>query len=133
MQARRDFNRPIHCSMDPKLSYLYRLQTVVGGELSRLPIVSGMPQDSVLGPLLFLIFINEIANQVFIGSQISFFANDIALYRPILNDADYCTLQSDISAIVTDQQLHAFSATCKMLLYPLYQEKEFQTSSLHYS
>ena len=60
-----------------------------------------MLQGSVLGPLLFLIFINEIANQVSIGSQISLFADDIALYRPILNDADYCALQSDVSAIVS--------------------------------
>ena len=65
-----------------------------------LPDISGVPQGSVLGPLLFLIFIDERDHQVSPGSSISLFADDIALYRPILSDADYSILQRDVFAIV---------------------------------
>jgi hypothetical protein len=75
---------------------------VVGGEQSSsLPVISGVPQGSVLGPLLFLIFINEIVDQISTGSKISLFADDIALYRSILSDMDYSILQSDVSVIVS--------------------------------
>ncbi len=84
-------------------SYLTcRLQVViVGGEQSSsLPVIAGVPQGSVLGPLLFFIFINEIATHISADSKISPFADDIALYRSILSDADYSILQSDMSTIV---------------------------------
>ena len=73
---------------------------VVGGEQSSpLSVLSGVPQGSVLGPLLFLIFINEIVHQISPGSTMSLFADDIALYRPICSIEDYTTLQNDVTAI----------------------------------
>ena len=85
-------------------SYLTnRTQMVVVGreQSSVLPIVSGVPQSSILGPLFIIIFINDVALEISPGSTISLFADDMTLYRPILSDKDYYVLQCDVSAMLT--------------------------------
>ena len=80
-------------------SYLMeREQFVVveGSHSPTLKVLSGVPQGSVLGPLLFVVYINDVANCISGGSKINLFANDIALYRIITNQDDYSALQSDV-------------------------------------
>ena len=82
-------------------SYLTnRSQKVVvdGTSSPTLPVLSGVPQGSVLGPLLFLIFINDVTTQVSEGSFL-LFADDMALYRTIRSTADFSVLQCDISSL----------------------------------
>ena len=63
--------------------------------------MSGVPQGSVLGPLLFTIYIDDVVTQISPSSSISLYADDIALYRSIHSPADYVILQADITAIAT--------------------------------
>ena len=75
---------------------LCRSQSVrVGGKLSEaVAVTSGVPQGSVLGPLLFLAYVNDIRRNI--GTNIRLFEDDCILYRKITNSLDVEILQTDL-------------------------------------
>ena len=86
-----------------------RTQRVVlsGSSSTSLPVQSGVPQGSILDPLLFLIYINPLAEvHLSPGSSLILYADDILLYRPIVNKHDHVLLQQDVDLIarVTHQR-----------------------------
>ena len=69
---------------------------VCGGYTSDLAnVISGVPQGTVLGPLLFLIYINDLPECV--SSMCSLFADDCLVYRRIESERDIEILQNDLS------------------------------------
>ena len=56
-----------------------------------------MPQGTVLGPLLFLLYVNDITNNI--SSEIRLFADDYILYRTIRTASDVSTLLADIDRL----------------------------------
>ena len=69
--------------------------TVEGATSDSIQVLSGVPQGTVLGPLLFLVFINDLPDCV--DSGIRLFADDCTLYRCIKNQKDCDTLQQDLN------------------------------------
>ena len=94
---------------------------MVNGEHSkRCHVLSGVPQCSVLGPLLFLIYINSLT---FIPlsdcMRLILYADDLLIYKPILTETSHLQLQSDINRISlwADNNLTTFNeAKCKCML-----------------
>jgi hypothetical protein len=70
-------------------------QVVVDGERSSAAIVtSGVPQGTVLRPLLYLGYINNLPSKV--KSITRLFADDCQLYRSVKSEEDTNTIQSDL-------------------------------------
>ena len=73
-------------------------QVIVNGETSQCKeVTSGIPQGSRLGPLLFVIFINDLPTQV--KSDLFLFADDTKIFRNIRSEDDRETLQKDINTM----------------------------------
>jgi hypothetical protein len=70
-----------------------------GSKTGEAPVQSGVPQGSVLGPLFFLVFINDLPNYVSPESTTRMFADDCALYRSIHSDQDAKALQQDLDGL----------------------------------
>ena len=71
-------------------SYLHnRFQrvTLLGATSSSLPLTSGVPQGSILGPMLFLLYGNSLPDPVR-SSQIAAFADDTKIFKEITSTRD---------------------------------------------
>ena len=83
-----------------------------GSSSEVLPVSSGVPQGSVLGPILFIIYIDGITKVALTAGNLSLFADDILLYRPIQNIEDFAFLQNDVTKLCswTNDNLLDFNA-----------------------
>jgi hypothetical protein len=118
------FDKVPHCQLIDKLiksgiplpyvrwiqEYLYNRSQVVklnSSTSESLPVTSGVPQGSVLGPLLFLVYINDITNFVQ-NVQIRLFADDCVIYRKVTCELDQQILNQAL------QQIESFSINAGM-------------------
>jgi len=95
-----------------------RTQSVkVGNQVSsKTAVTSGIPQGSVLGPVLFLVFINDITSVV--NCVVKLFADDTKLYSEITSPEDCEAVQQDLDNLSSwsDTWLLRFNAAkCKSL------------------
>ena len=72
-----------------------KMKVVVDGQSSKdADVLSGVPQGTVLGPILFLVHINDLPERV--SSCVRLFADDCLLYRVIRTIQDHIALQEDL-------------------------------------
>jgi hypothetical protein len=107
------FDKVHHISLLKKLKYfgisgplhqwiqdflIGREQTVIvnGSKSTSITVNSGVPQGTVLGPLLFLIYINDLPNCINPGTKVRLFADDCIVYRTIKTEKDSELLQQDL-------------------------------------
>ena len=91
---------------DPLLSWFHsyltgrRQRVIINATFSNWADVgSGVPQGSLLGPILFLLFVNDMPN-VINSAMLAMFADDSKCYRIINNDADFSKLQQDLFSLL---------------------------------
>ena len=74
-------------------------RVVVDGEVSNWKsVLSGVPQGSVLGPLLFLIYINDLDDNI--TTNVLKFADDTKVFTKVNTDGDKKHLQNDLDKLV---------------------------------
>ena len=100
----------------------HRTQRVLLDGTSSDPITvsSGVPQGTVLGPLLFLLYINDLPLSISPNTSTRLFADDSLIFRPIKTNDDCLLLQRDIDAL--EQWEHKWQMTfrpdkCKLLRF----------------
>ena len=103
-----------------------RQQTTVHGATSRpLAVTSGVPQGSILGPLLFLLYENHLPNTVN-NSTIATFADDTKIFRTISSTSDASSLQEDLTnfeVCSSNVNLELNAEKCKILRITRKQKK----------
>ena len=72
----------------------------VDGRVSQLvPVVSGVSQGTILGPVLFLIHIRNLSEGLSDGTKSSSFADDTKIWRGVKSKDDYEQLQADLQSV----------------------------------
>ena len=106
----------LNYELDPHIiswvcSYLMDRQQhvrVSGYASSNTQVLSGVPQGSVLGPLLFLIYVDDVF-LTHLSTDSVLFADDTLLYKPIKCCEDYHHLQEDVDSIYNWTVLNNFT------------------------
>ena len=90
----------------------------VDGRLSNSgKLVNGVPQGSVFGPVLFLLFINDVIDIFSPGVTARLFADDLKLYVEIVTDVDHFLLQNNLIKLEEWSRLWQLNISVKNVIF----------------
>ena len=96
-----------------------RQRFVVDGATSNwVPVTSGVPQGSLLGPILFVIFINDLTDILPDATLAALYADHTKLYKSITSVVDFESFQqalTDLDCWSRDNNLNFNESKCKVL------------------
>ena len=96
------------------------------------PVISGIPQGSVIAPILFLIYINDLPNNL--KSTVRLFADDTIIYMTISNGTDATALQQDLDKLSTWEetwQMEFHPQKCSALHITRSRNPKYKQYTLH--
>ena len=96
-----------------------------------LPVLSGVPQGSILGPLLFILYVNDIPDTVN-HSHCYLFADDAKLLKVIKSTSDHNELQEDLSAISSWCKQSVEPYSLKLQCYSFFNKVLATIQNVHY-
>ena len=102
---------------------------IEGKSSSSVPVTPGVPQGTVLGPLLFLAFMNDLLQRV--NSKARLFSDDCLLYCSIKTEDDAASLQDDLNSLQRwekDWQMHFNPGKCEVIRIT----NKWKTTEAHY-
>ena len=103
-----------------------RQQVRANGELSDFkPVLSGVPQGSILGPVLFTLYVNDIPTEI--ETIISMYADDTKIYNAITSESSITSLKSDLRKLESWAQIMQMKfhpAKCKVMHLGKHNTKE---------
>ncbi len=82
------------------------MRTILRGKYSSWKeVTSGVPQGSVLAPIMFLVYINDINDNIGSESYMNMFADDATIQRKIITENSYLELQNDLAKLYKWSQM----------------------------
>ena len=88
---------PLHAWLASFLTRRYQQVILDGSSSQRVKVTSGVPQGTVLGPLLFLLYINDLPENI--SSTVRLMADDCVMYKQIRSESDCLDLQKDLDIL----------------------------------
>ena len=105
-----------YCDSPSRCTHRYKISPCVRVYV----FLSGVPQGSVLGSLLFLLYINVLEEiPLSAGTKFVLYADDVLVYKPISSLDDHHLFQGDLNAITTwiaQNSMTLNTAKCKYML-----------------
>ena len=113
-------------------------RVVINGTLSSpLAVKSGVPQGSILGPLLFVLFIYKMQTKISENTKIALYVDNMKIWRRIRTPEDHCILQlqADINALnewAISNKMKFHPKKCKILSVNNFYQNIFQELPFYY-
>jgi hypothetical protein len=99
------------------LSGRYQRVTVLGETSGTLPVLSGVPQGSILGPLLFLVYVNDLPHSILGESTVAMFADDTKCFCPVKDLPYWEGLQNDLNNLMNWCTIWKMDCKCGVMSF----------------